>query len=182
MDPEYRRMVDFLVGLGTETVEHTGDKGFLAHLIGVYNDLKTWGCDQDVCRAGLFHSIYGTQLFQRFSLPLARREEVKQLIGDRAERLAFVNCVMDRSTFDALIPGTFGNGPYRITDRLTGQTIELNDQDFHDLCVVHLCDWLEQVGRSQHWDYRRQAYSNLADRLGGIAKQSYDKVYAVAPV
>jgi hypothetical protein len=57
MDPDYRRMMDFLVGLGTDSVPHSGDKGFLAHLIGVFRDLESWGCDRDVCRAGLFHSI-----------------------------------------------------------------------------------------------------------------------------
>ena len=63
---------------------------------------------------------------------------------------------------------------------LSGETIELDEQDFHDLCVVHLCDWLEQVSRSQHWDYRQQAYRDLAERLGGIAKESFDRVYALA--
>ncbi|HUQ71599.1 MAG TPA: hypothetical protein VM165_18870, partial [Planctomycetaceae bacterium] len=135
-DPEYRRMVDFLVSLGTESVPHTGEKGFLAHLIGVYRDLEGWGCDRDVCRAGLFHSIYGTELFQKFCLPLDRRSEVQQLIGERAERLAYVNCVMNRPSFDRLIPS---RGPYRIANRLSDEMIELDDQGFHDLCVVHLC-------------------------------------------
>lgn len=179
MDSEYRRMMDFLVGLGTDSVPHSGEKGFLAHLIGVHRDLEGWGCDQDVCRAGLFHSIYGTQLFQKFCLALDRRDEVRQLIGDRAERLAFVNCVMDRTSFDELITT---EGPYRIRDRLSGEIMELDEHDFHDLCVVHLCDWLEQVARSQHWDYRQDAYRNLAERLGGVAKESFDRVYALASV
>ena len=178
MDSEYRGMVDFLVGLGTDSVPHTGEKGFLAHLIGVYRDLESWGCDRDVCRAGLFHSIYGTQKFQQFCLPEERRGEVRQLIGERAERLAYVNCLMDRSTFDRLISS---RGPYQIIHRLSGETIEVDEQDFHDLCVVHLCDWLEQVPRSQQWDYRRQAYRDLAERLGGIAKKSFVRVYAGSP-
>jgi len=177
MDPDYRKLVDFLVELGTESVAHTGAKGFLAHLIGVYRDLESWRCDRDVCRAGMFHSIYGTEKFQKFCLPLERREEVRQLIGDRAERLAFVNCMMDRTSFDRLISSC---GPYRIIDRLSGGTIELDEQDFHDLCLLHLCDWLEQVPRSLQWDYRRQAYRDLADRLGGIAKESFDRVYTLA--
>ncbi len=177
MDSDYRRMVDFLVRLGTDEVPHTGEKGFLTHLIGVYRDLESWGCDRDVCRAGLFHSIYGTQKFQLFCLPLDRRSEVQQLIGERAERLAWVNSVMDRTSFDGLITTS---GPYRIINRISGETIELNDQDFHDLCVVHLCDWLEQVPRSQQWDYRRQAYLDLAERLGGIAKEHFDRVFALA--
>jgi hypothetical protein len=175
MDADYRRLVDFLVGLGTEDVPHTGEKGFLAHLIGVYRDLESWGCDRDVCRAGMFHSIYGTQKFQKFSLSLDRRAEVRELVGERAELLAYVNCVMDRSSFDRLITT---QGPYRLINRLSGETIELSEQDFHDLCVLHLCDWLEQVPRSQQWDYRRDAYQQLAERLGGIAKESFDRVYS----
>lgn len=179
MDPDDRAMTNFLVGLGTDSVPHTGEKGFLAHLIGVHHDLEGWGCERDVCRAGMFHSIYGTELFQKFCLPLDRRDEVRQLIGERAERLAFVNCVMDRSSFDRLI---LSDGPYRITDRVSGNIIELDERDYHDLCVVHLCDWLEQVPRSKQWDYRRDSYRNLAERLGGIAKESFDRVYALAGV
>lgn len=175
MNPEYRRSVDFLVGLGTDDVPHTGEK-FLAHLIGVYGDLQRWNCDRDVCFAGMFHSIYGTEKFQKFCLPLERRGEVQELIGERAERIAWVNSVMDRSSFDRLIPT---RGPYKITNRLSGETIELNEQDFHDLCVVHLCDWLEQVPRSRQWDYRRDAYRQLAERLKGVAQQSYDAVFAL---
>src|SRR6185436_3210797 len=110
MDPNYRQMIDFLRGLGTEDVQHSGEKGFLAHLIGVFKDLESWGCDRDVCRAGLFHSIYGTEKFQKFCLPLDRRDEVRQLIGDRAERLAYANSMMDRPSFDRLIDTP---GPYR---------------------------------------------------------------------
>ncbi len=178
MDPNYRPMIEFLRGLGTEDVPHSGEKGFLAHLVSVSRDLEAWGCDRDVCRAGLFHSIYGTELFRRWSLPLERREEVRALIGERAERIAFTNCMMDRSTFDTLLES---DGPYRISNRETGETIELSREDYDDLVRLHLCDWLEQVPRSEHWDYRRDSYRSMAQRLGGVAQESYDRVYALAP-
>ena len=178
MDPNYRTMIDFLRGLGTEDVPHSGEKGFLAHLIGVFRDLEAWNCDRDLCRAGLFHSIYGTELFRRFALPLERRDEVRALIGERAERIAFVNCLMDRSTFDALLDS---DGPYHIRNRETEETIELSRADYDDLVRVHLCDWLEQVARSNHWDYRRDAFRRMAQRLGGVAQESYDRVFALAP-
>lgn len=178
MDPNYRALIDFLRNLGTEDVPHSGDKGFLAHLIGVFRDLDAWGCDQDVCRAGLFHSIYGTELFRRFSLPLDRREDVRALIGERAERLAFANCLMDRSSFDALLES---DGPYCLRNRETGEIIELSREDYDDLVRVHLCDWLEQVARSGRWTYRRDAYRRMAQRLGGVAQESYDRVYSLEP-
>ena len=175
MGPTFKQLTDFLLGLGTEDVAHTG-KSYLAHNIGVYRYMKDRGCSEDLCRAGMFHSIYGTELFQRFSLPVERRPEVRALIGEREERLAYANCAMDRASFDRVIAQPAG--PYRFRDRLTGETIELSAEDFDDLCRIHLYDWLEQVGRSQKWDYRRAAYRNLAERLGGIALRSYEQVLA----
>jgi hypothetical protein len=178
MDPNYRPMIEFLRGLGTEDVPHSGEKGFLAHLIGVFRDLESWGADRDVCRAGLFHSIYGTELFRRFSLPLERRDEVRALIGERAELLAFANCMMDRASFDALLESA---GPYRLRHRETGETIELSRDDYDDLVRLHLCDWLEQVPRSERWDYRRDSYRRMAHRLGGVALESFRGAYTLAP-
>ena len=176
-DPQYKAMTQFLRDLGTETVPHTGTV-FLAHLVGVYNDLKAWHATTDVCRAGMFHSIYGTEMFQTFALPLEQRDEVRELIGDPAEFVAWVNCVMDRVTFDEQLAAS---APYSIRNRITGESIEMNEEQFTDLCVVHLCDWLEQLPRLKKWDFRRGSYRKIAERLGGIALSSYDRVYANEP-
>jgi hypothetical protein len=175
MSATFKQMTDFLVGLGVEQVPHTA-KSYLAHLIGVYRYMKERGCGEDACRAGLFHSIYGTELFQGFKLPLERRAEVRALIGERAERLAYLNCAMDRASFDRAARQE--GPPYRFRDRLTGEEVELAAEDFDDLCRVHLYDWLEQVGRSGKWDYRRPGYRRLAERLGGVARESYERVFA----
>ncbi|MBI1313339.1 hypothetical protein GC176_18765 [bacterium] len=176
MSPNYRPMIEFLRSLGTEDVPHSGDKGFLSHLIGVFRDLQEWGCAQNLCRAGLFHSIYGTELFQKFSLPVDRRDEVQARIGERAEWLAYVNCMMDRASFDALVES---EGPFRIRNRVSGEMMDRSRGDFDDLVRLHLCDWLEQVARSKRWEYRRDAYRRMARRLSGIAQESYDHVYAL---
>jgi hypothetical protein len=124
----------------------------------------------------MFHSIYGTEKFQGFTLPLVRRDEVRALIGDRAEHLAYLNCAMDRASFDrALLQSA---EPYRIIDRITGVEIPLPQHDFDDLCRVHLFDWLEQVPRSQEWNYRRAAYRTMAERLGRSANEDFERVFA----
>jgi hypothetical protein len=175
MQTEFKRLTDFLVGLGVEDVKHT-HKSYLAHLIGVYRLMESRGCSEEACRAGMFHSVYGTQRFQGFTLPLERRAEVRELIGERAERLAYINCAMDRATFDRAVEQ--GAGPYLIRDRTTGETVELSAADFDDLCRVHLYDWLEQVPRSREWNYRRPAYRRMAERLGSAARETYDRVFA----
>jgi hypothetical protein len=123
----------------------------------------------------MFHSIYGTERFQGFVLPLERRAEIRALIGDRAERLAYLNCAMDRASLDRALNQA---EPHRIIDRITGEEVPLSESDLDDLCRVHLFDWLEQVPRSQIWDYRRAAYRKMAERLGGPALDEYDRVFA----
>jgi hypothetical protein len=168
-------LMDFLHQLEAEKVPHTKTT-YLAHVVAVYRDMETAGCTEEVCRAGMFHSIYGTERFQRFALPLQRRAEVRSLIGERAERLAYLNCAMDRPSFDEALRR--GQAPYPLRDRLSGETVELSEEDFTDLCKVHLYDWLEQVPRSQEWDYRRETYRQMATRLGGAALEAYDRVFA----
>ncbi len=177
MDQDYKRMTDFLVGIGIEQIPHT-QKSYLAHLIAVFRLLAAEGCAEDVCRAGMFHSIYGTEMFQGFTLPLERRAEVRALIGDRAERLAYLNCAMDRASFDRALDQVVE--PYRFTDRITGEEVQLSQHDFDDLCRVHLVDWLEQVPRSRNWAYRRAAYQRMAERLGEQAGEMYAQTFAHA--
>jgi hypothetical protein len=174
MQKDFKRLTNFLVGIGIEDIPHT-EKTYLAHLIAVYRDLESLGCPEDVCRAGMFHSIYGTEKFQGFTLPLARRGEVRELIGERAERLAYLNCAMDRASFDRALDRV--DDPYPIIDRITGKQVEVARQDFDDLCRVHLIDWLEQVPRSREWDYRRAGYRKMAERLGGEAEERYQRLF-----
>jgi hypothetical protein len=179
MDKDYRRLADFLAGLGIDKVGHTR-KSYLGHLISVHRLMETEGCDEELCRAGMFHSIYGTERFQGFKLPLERRAEVRGLIGERAERLAYLNCAMDRATFDRALEED--GESYRIRDRITGEPVELSRHDFDGLCAVHLFDWLEQVPRSDYgWGYRRAAYQRMAERLGRTAQATYQRVFAQEP-
>ena len=86
----------------------------------------------------MFNSIYGTQVFQGFTLPLERRAEMRNLIGERAEQIACCHCAMTRATLDASVAQDAA--PYRIIDRFTQQEVELPTENFDDLCRVHLCD------------------------------------------
>jgi hypothetical protein len=176
VEPGYKHLTDYLIGLGVDQVAHT-QKSYLAHLLAVYRDLQEHGCADYVCRAGMFHSLYGTARFQGFTVPLDRRGEVRALIGERAERLAYLNCAMDRSSFDRALEA--GAEPYRFRDRLSGEEVALSASDFEDLCRVHLFDWLEQVGRSHAWNYRRDAYRRMAEHLGPEVLALYERVFAL---
>jgi hypothetical protein len=175
MTNDYKRLTNFLVDFGVENVGHT-NKTYMAHLVSVYRLMEAQGCTVELCGAGMFHSIYGTERFQGFKLPLERRPEVRALIGERAERLAYLNCAMDRATLDQALDQA--GEPYRIVDRLTGEEVQLSQADFDDLCRIHLFDWLEQAPRSSDWGYRRAAYRGMAERLGPDTVAVYDRVFA----
>ncbi|MEO2036432.1 MAG: DUF6817 domain-containing protein [Planctomycetaceae bacterium] len=175
----FRELSQYFQDIGADDVRHTS-KGYLAHAIGVYNDLKEWGWSEELARVGLFHSIYGTQLFQGFTLPVEKRDEIRELIGEQAELISYLNCAIDRPHFDQEILKSAD--PYQVLDRFTGELMDVSDENFTFLCTLHLCDWLEQVARSGAWDYRRTALRRLAAREGGIGKQRYDAVFADAPV
>lgn len=178
MATDIKPQTDFLMSLGVADVPHT-QKSYLGHLVGLHRLMQRLGCSEDVCQAGLFHSIYGTERFQGFTLPLARRGEVRKLIGERAERLAYLNCAMDRASMDRAVER--GTAPYRFIDRMTGEEVELTEADFDDLCRIHVYDLLEQIQRLQDWDYRRAGYRRMAERLGPIAIEAYDRVFAQEP-
>jgi hypothetical protein len=178
MAPTFKELTAYFTKVGADQVSHT-EKSYVAHAIGVYTDLKEWGFDEDFARIGLFHSIYGTQLFQGFTLPLEKRGEIRDMIGEYPEHLVYVNCAMDRDSFDAQVPRR--EAPYAILDRFTSEHIEQDEKTFDDLVSVHLCDWLEQVERSESWDYRRNAFETMAERLGGIGAESFARTFAKEP-
>ena len=127
----------------------------------------------------MFHSIYGTEGFQTFCLPLERRDEIRRLIGDRAERIAYANCAMDRASFYSQVDTQ--QDIYQLKDRITGRIIELSHMDFEDLIRLHLCDYLEQVERVEGWGYHRETLKTMGERLGGAALAAYKATFSREP-
>lgn len=171
----YKQMTDFFLSVGANDIDHS-DKSYLGHVIGVYNYLKQRGCEEAICDAGMFHSIYGTELFTKFALSLDRRDELKELIGERAENLGYLFCAMKREPFDEAVFQE--KGPWPLEDRFTGETVMLDEDVFQDMLLLQVYDWLEQVARLGWWDYRRKGYQQMAKRLGGEAWEEYQKVFA----
>jgi len=175
MQRNIKDLTNFYISIGADNIRHTR-KTLLAHAIGVYQGLYNQGCCENVCHAGLFHSIYGTELFQRFKLPLQRRADLRALIGEYAEKLVFINCFINRASLDQQVGRT--QGPYTLTNRENGEHISLEKDEFNDLVMVHLYDHLEQVARSQQWHYRRDEYHAMARRFGGSVVETYENVFA----
>ena len=174
MDKDYKRLTNFLVEMGVEDIPHT-EKSYLGHLIAVYRLLESQGYGQDVCRAGMFHSIYGTEKFQGFTLPLDRRDEVRTLIGDRAEHLAYLNCAMDRASFDRALDQRRALSDHRPDHRRRGRALGVRLRGPVPGAPLRLAG---AGPRSHEWDYRRAAYRKMAERLGPSAEEDYERTYA----
>eukprot|EP00965_Chrysotila_dentata_P244570 6206056-Pleurochrysis_carterae.AAC.4 len=184
---------------------HNGAEPFDGHLKGVQAVLRSWGMPEHLCSAGLFHSIYGTEGFQGFKLPLKERAAIARLIGPAAERLAWIFCMVDRASVDetAFSPPPPNSGivpSFRARPELGAFKIQLrSEQEWVDFLTITLADWLEQVegaatkenvtaswGVGQAWAYRREAYAAMAKLLSeryGIeaAAAMHAEVYAREP-
>jgi hypothetical protein len=66
-----------------------------------------------------------------------------------------------------------------MTDRFTGEPIKISEQDFEDLLRIQLVDRLEQIPRSKEWDFRREAYRQMAERLGPHAIAEFERVFTL---
>uniref|UniRef100_A0A7S3P5P6 DUF6817 domain-containing protein n=1 Tax=Amphora coffeiformis TaxID=265554 RepID=A0A7S3P5P6_9STRA len=163
-------------------LQHTGAESFDAHLRGVQAVLRYWQLEQvqtkgedtdgvsassswdSLSRAGLFHSIYGTEGFQGFALPLSERPVIQALIGKEAEYMAFLFCMVDRLTLDETVMAwqphsnnhthvttTTTTAPHTRTYTLRARPemgrfeMTLTHDQWLDFITLTLADWMEQV-------------------------------------
>lgn len=194
----------------TQTVpavlEHTGSEAFDAHLLGVQAILRYWGAPSHLYNAGLFHSIYGTEGFQGFSIPLSDRDAIRNLIGNEAEKLCWIFCMVDRSTVDDTVfqwkrqdkSVREANYTFLARPELGRFEIHVNKHEWIDFIELTLSDWLEQVQGAaetaserfrwkvgEAYAYRRTAYAKMAeilsherpDRLSTVVKETVAHVY-----
>jgi len=105
-----------------------GNSTYINHCFGVYALLKKMGCSEEVCLAGLYHSVYGTDSFDtEIKLP---KELVVKLIGIKAEKLVSIFCHTINRT-ESLLNNIFG----------------LDQETRYDLLCIELANLEEQLGR-----------------------------------
>jgi uncharacterized protein DUF6817 len=67
------------------------------HLLGTYRILATWGQPEDVCGAGLLHSVYSTDSYRHALLSPTERISIRGLLGPYAEALVFLYATVDKA-------------------------------------------------------------------------------------
>ena len=137
---------EFLNRLAVEQRGHSGGS-LLAHLTAVRDILVRWGGRTELAIAGLYHSVYGTESYQRVSLDPSLRDLLREQIGTEAERLVFCFGAMRKQSFYDNLTGD-NTGPHTIQCRLSDATYTLSEQEFADLCELTVANWLEQRPRA----------------------------------
>ena len=119
----------------TGAQKHAWNKPFYQHLFNVYTYLKERGAPEEVCDAGLFHSVYGTESYD-FQNNRVTREVVRGFIGDYAEELVHVFCTT-KDRFNVLVNNSMG----------------LSARQARDLCCIEFANKWDQ---NQDRRYRKQ--------------------------
>uniref|UniRef100_A0A7S1BC29 DUF6817 domain-containing protein n=1 Tax=Corethron hystrix TaxID=216773 RepID=A0A7S1BC29_9STRA len=197
-------LLDFVGRKVPAVLDHTGATAFDEHLKGVQGVMRKWNASEHLVSAGLFHSIYGTEGFQGFCLPLSERDAIKDLIGPKAERMCWIFCMVDRFSVDQTVfewlQGRTDRETYIFRSRpeLGRFEISLSRDEWLDFIELTLGDWLEQVegaaqsssalflwGKGEAYAYRRDAYHAMSkilsmvypERLGTIVPSMVHDIY-----
>ena len=149
VDEQLENRLRFLRKANTEGMPHS-DHGLFDHLLGTRRLLVEWEARPALCDAGLFHSVYGTEAYELKAIPLSMRGEVRQLIGDEAESLVWLFCMMRRET---LAQNLGRDKDFSIQHHLTDEWIPLTKGQFHDLITMSFANCLEAFPRCP-WNVR----------------------------
>jgi hypothetical protein len=129
-------LIKALRRVGAFRVKHNREQNLTLglHLMNTYDDLKRRGLDEEVALAGGLHSIYGTNAFKRATLGPEKRVVIRELFGDRAERLAWLFGHINR-------PKGLESGDVR--DWKTGEPVEIADDDLRDLKLIEIANLID---------------------------------------
>lgn len=144
--------IELLKKYGADKQPHS-ERMFLEHLEGTAKLLKNMGCRQALIDAGLYHSIYGTEFFKPWNSP--SREEVKQVIGEEAEYLAWVFCRLNRKKLSA------NNSNMELLDGGHIENVNLH-QDMLHIALANLLEQNSKIGpRLVLWALKNVRYVDV---------------------
>lgn len=98
VDPRLPSLVATLRSVGAGECWHKHGS-FLEHLVDIYRVLRLWRAPDAVCLCGLFHSAYSNSYVNLAIFdPDTGRDVVRSHVGDAAERLIHLFCIVPRQT------------------------------------------------------------------------------------
>jgi hypothetical protein len=161
------RFLVFLRELPDTAASHTGRR-LADHLIGTYRILMAWRSPCFVCKAGLFHSIYGTEAFPRASLDLDSRTILRRLIGKRAEALAYDFHLADWSVI--------------LRDQMLASALARSSAGLFEVAVANLVEQVPHLvaitGNARMFDAAAREHLKLEPWLSPASRDSLQRLIA----
>lgn len=151
---------DLLLEYGADQMRHAHGRSLMAHLLGTATLLVDWNAPVDIVRAGLCHSIYGTNAFRRATLAEGDRHFLQLTIGKRAEALVWWFSRLKRP---ATILAALRNNSTLIRLR-SGHSRRIDPAVLRQLFVLECANLLDQgISIERVRRLRRQAFSLSLD-------------------
>jgi len=163
--------LNLLKSLSFNKISHS-DNDLLSHLKGTYNLLIEWNAPSEVCFAGLFHSVFGTEIFEG-GAPSYILTDIQNIFGVRTARLSWLFGVITRPSFLQAIKG---NGC--CINRKTQEEIEATQTELADLSEIFVANAVEQLPRLPpiYMIIEREFLTNFRARISPKACETLDKV------
>jgi hypothetical protein len=171
--------IELLTQLGAHVTSHSR-RTLLEHLRGTHDLLEEWGNPPHVCVAGLFHSVYGTYVFDKRSADMSMRERIRDVIGDPAEWLVYVFCVTDRRCFyDHL-----GESRLCLRDIVNQRDLAIDRETLGALIEIEVANMIEQIPRRSRkkalraTDFYSRAFAHSRDYISAAAREAARACFA----
>ncbi|MGZ5819260.1 MAG: DUF6817 domain-containing protein [Burkholderiaceae bacterium] len=146
--------------LGAGEFEHFNGS-LAAHLHGTESLLREWGARETVCIAGLYHAVYGTDGFTPSLAGIDMRQRITTLLGDEAEKLAYLYGACNRRAY---YPRIGSESQLQFADRFTNTEYDISNEQLRDLCELILANEMEIAQGSA--EFRAKHGANLAKLFG----------------
>lgn len=149
-EPDEVQLSKVLEDLGTKGFPHAHGKTLYIHLLGTWKILNAWNQPYWIQAAGLFHSIYSSDVYKRKVLDSGKdRAKVRGLIGTKAERLVYLFCHTPRQIFFNKLM----ESESVITKGMTVSTtlsdsmtdLSLDSSEVCGLAIIHMANEAEQT-------------------------------------
>ena len=163
-----------LLALGAGEFAHVSGS-LAAHLHGTEALLRRWGAREALCLAGLYHAVYGTDGIVGSLASVGARIRIAELIGDEAERIAYLYGACAR---DAFHPRIGAPDELRFADRFAGTEYPIDADQLRDFCELSVANELELAFgsspfRAKHRASLRDLFERMSPHLSEAARTAY---------
>lgn len=127
--------------LGTASVRHRNGN-LMDHLLRVYDLLKLQSYSDAICRAGAFHSIFGTNIFQHTTVMRSESQRIVEYIGQEATEIVELFGQIQRPhTLETALLNMNTN-----VRMINGEERILTQKQLNSLCAIEAANLHDQNG------------------------------------